>query len=189
MSFMAVAVKQESAVAEALAAALQSAREARERTHFALDMLAPKISDNDHAGYAIASLVDIFTEICAAYALIHQMMKPCLEISGIDLSPVVTAAMARASVGAQRGATPAARAFGHVVRESRANRSLQSNELAARAGLHADRYREIDSGTSEPSLAELTRIAIALGLRSSELVVRFETVILVPRAIDSEAAT
>ena len=181
-------MKQESAISEALAAALRSAREARERTHVALNMLAPKIGDNEHAGYAIVSLVDIFTEICAAYALIHRMMKPCLEISGVDLLPVVTAAMARERVGAQQGPTAGARAFGHVVRESRANRSLQSNELAARASLDADRYREIDSGISEPSLGELIRIATALGLRSSELVVRFESVSLVPRAIDSEAA-
>lgn len=182
-------MKQESTVTDALTAALQSAREARERTHFALTMLAPKLSDNDQAGYAIASLVDIFTETCAAYALIHQMMKPCLEISGIDLSPVIAAAMARASGGAQASATSVARAFGHVVRESRANRSLHSDDLAARAGLDAARYREIDRGMSEPNLAELTRIATALGLRSSELVLRFESVSLVPRAIGSEAIT
>lgn len=182
-------MKQESAITEALAAALHSAREARERTHVALDLLAPKIGDNEHAGYAILSLVDIFTEICAAYALIHRMMKPCVEISGVDLLPIVTAAMARKSVVAQRGSTAVARAFGHVIRELRSSRSLQSHELAARAGLDADRFHEIDSGASEPNLAELTRIATALGLRSSELVVRFEAVRLVPRAIDSDAAT
>jgi DNA-binding XRE family transcriptional regulator len=182
-------VKQESTVTEALAAALQSAREAREHTHFVLDMLAPKLGDSDHAGYAIASLLDIFTETCAAYALIHQMMKPCLEISGIDLSPVVAAVMAKESARAQGGATPVARAFGHVVREWRENRSLHSDELAARAGLDAARYREIDRGKSEPNLAELTRIATALGLRSSELVLHFESVSLVPRAIGAEVVT
>ena len=101
-------MKHESAIYEALDAALHSAREARQRTHVALDLLAPKIVDNEHAGYAVVSLVDIFTEICGAYALIHEMMKPCLEISGVDLSPVLAAA-ARERGGARRTPTAAAR--------------------------------------------------------------------------------
>lgn len=181
-------MKQESLISESFAAALHSAREARERTHAALDLLAPKIIDNEHAGYAIVTLVDIFTEICGAYALIHEMMKPCLEISGVDLSHAVTAAGARRCGGARLAPTGVARAFGHVVRELRSSRSLQSNELAIRAGFDAHRYHEIDSGISEPDLVELTRIAAALGLRSAELVERFERVSLAPRAIDSESA-
>jgi hypothetical protein len=181
-------VKQGSAISESFAAALHSAREARERTHAALDLLAPKIIDNEYAGHAIVSLVDIFTEICGSYALIHEMMKPCLEISGVDLSHAVTAALARKRSGAQRAPTAVGRAFGHVVRQLRASRSVRSNDLAICAGIEAHRYHEIDSGISEPNLVELTRIAAALGLRSAELVERFESVSLVPRAIDSETA-
>jgi len=184
-----MAVKQESALSEEFAAALHSARDARKRTHAALDLLAPKIIDNEQAGYALMSLVDIFTEVCAAYALIHEMMKPCLEISGIDLRPVVSAAIARGAGGTQRASTVTARAFGLVVRGLRVGQGLQVDELAILAGLDTQRYHEIDSGISEPNLAELTRIATALGLRSSELVERFDRVNLVPRAIDSEAAT
>ena len=184
-----MAVKQESALSEEFAAALHSARDARERTHAALDLLAPKITDNEQAGYALMSLVDIFTEICAAYALIHEMMKPCLEISGIDLRPVVSAAIARGVNGTRQVPTAAARAFGIVVRGLRVGRSLQGDELAIRAGLDSQRYQEIDSGISEPNLLELTRIAAALHLRPSELVGRFEIVSLVPRAIDPETAT
>lgn len=186
---MRMAVKQESALSEVFDAALGSARDARERTHAALDLLAPKITDNEQAGYAIMSLVDIFTEISATYALLHEMMKPCLEISGIDLTPVVSAVVARRASGTRQTPTAAARAFGHVVRGLRTGRGIQGDALAIHAGLNTQRYHEIDSGISEPDLVELTGIAAALGLRPSELVGRFESVSLIPRAIDSETAT
>jgi hypothetical protein len=182
-------VKNDSALTEALDAALRSAREVRERTHVALDLLAPKIIDSATAGYAIMSLVDIFVEICGAYALLHEMMKPCLEISGVDLQALVTAAMGQKRSGSRPTPSVAARAFGHVLRELRKSGSLTSNELAARASLDIHRYEEIDGGLSEPNLVELSRIGVALGLRPSELVGRFESVSLVPRAIDTETAT
>jgi ribosome-binding protein aMBF1 (putative translation factor) len=67
-------------------------------------------------------------------------------------------------------ATPAAKAFGEVIKAERQNRALSIEELAADARLTPERIREFERGEDEPGLMELWWISAALDMRASRLV-------------------
>jgi transcriptional regulator with XRE-family HTH domain len=65
-------------------------------------------------------------------------------------------------------------AFGHVVREARANAGLSQEKLAFRAGVHPTYISQIERGLKSPSLDVVSAIAKALGERPSLLLKRSE---------------
>jgi hypothetical protein len=142
-------------LAEALASALNSAREARARSDAVFTLLPDTIDGIENPGHVIINLLDVFAEIFWLYALYHQMLKPCAQISDVDLHALVTAVVVQKANGHQTSAG-SARAFGDILRELRASLGFSSGELAVRSGLESERFRQIESGLSEPNLGELS---------------------------------
>jgi transcriptional regulator with XRE-family HTH domain len=70
-----------------------------------------------------------------------------------------------------------------MLRTWRANLGVSGDELTVRAGLESERYRQIESGLSEPNLGELSSIAAAFDKSPSELVNQWEGVSMIPRAV------
>ncbi len=66
------------------------------------------------------------------------------------------------------------RAFGDAVRELRGERGISQERLALEAGLDRTYLSGIERGERNPSLANLFKVADALGVRLSELVARAE---------------
>lgn len=64
--------------------------------------------------------------------------------------------------------------FGAVVRRLREERGWSQEEFAEYADLNRGYIGEIERGGSMPSLGTVDKLALALGLRPSRLIVRFE---------------
>lgn len=64
------------------------------------------------------------------------------------------------------------RAFGRAVRELREERGLSQETLALEIGLHRTYIGSIERGERNVSLNNIVRIALALGVRASDLLVR-----------------
>lgn len=60
-------------------------------------------------------------------------------------------------------------AFGRAVRERRTFLNLSQEELADIAGLHRTYVGSIERGERNPSLLNITRLAVALRVKPSEL--------------------
>jgi DNA-binding Xre family transcriptional regulator len=145
--------------------------------------MEPKLIDHENAGLAVLDALPVFAEVCATYALLHQMMALCIEIGGVDLQSLVDAATSNSAAGLQQPPSEVARAFGHALRQLCAHKDLKREQLARRALLDAQRVQEIDGGLSEPNLVELFAIAAALEMQPSELTRHFEKVSMVPRLV------
>jgi transcriptional regulator with XRE-family HTH domain len=130
----------------------------------------------------IIHLLDAFVEICCLYAWYHEMLKPDTQISGVDLHALVTATIGQKTNGS-RTPTDSARAFGHLLWALCASREVSREEFAARTGLGIERYRQIESGLSEPNFGELSSIAAALDKQAFELVNRWERMSMIPEAV------
>jgi transcriptional regulator with XRE-family HTH domain len=70
--------------------------------------------------------------------------------------------------------SPRHRAFGDALRELRTERDLSQEALAAAAELDRTYVSGIERGERNPSLVNLLKLADALGVRLSELVLRAE---------------
>lgn len=65
-------------------------------------------------------------------------------------------------------------AFGHALRELRTERGWSQEELGHRSGLHRNYIGGIERGELNPSLTTLFKLAAALEVKASELLVRSE---------------
>ncbi len=65
-------------------------------------------------------------------------------------------------------------ALGQAIRELRISTGLSQEAFADRCGLHRTYVGGIERGERNLSFANLLRVASALGLRASELLVRYE---------------
>jgi transcriptional regulator with XRE-family HTH domain len=70
--------------------------------------------------------------------------------------------------------SPAHVALGRAVRDLRGRRGISQEELALRSGVHRTYLGGIERGHRNPSYTNLRRIADALSVRPSELVMRAE---------------
>ncbi|MGB9196732.1 MAG: helix-turn-helix transcriptional regulator [Terriglobales bacterium] len=61
-------------------------------------------------------------------------------------------------------------AFGKVLREVRLAKDLSQEELAARAGIHRTYIGDVERGTRNIALINMTKIARALGVPLSRLI-------------------
>lgn len=66
------------------------------------------------------------------------------------------------------------RAFGRVLREGRYAKGISQAELSVRSSVDRTFISVIESGTRQGSLTTLFKLANALGLRASTLVIRTE---------------
>lgn len=66
------------------------------------------------------------------------------------------------------------RHFGQAVRCARQSLSLSQEGLAEKADLNRSYVGEIERGDVVPSLLTMTKLALALNLKPSELVARYE---------------
>ena len=66
-------------------------------------------------------------------------------------------------------------AFGAAVRSVRNERGISQERLAEVAGLHRTYIGDIERGERNLSLINIERLALALGIRPSELLARAET--------------
>jgi hypothetical protein len=153
---------------------LRSARETREHTSAVFKLIANKSLDREDFGHVLVDLLDIFNDVFGSYVRLHEILRPCAEVAGVDLRTFVAKAADRRAKDMQVP-SEAAREFGRILRELRVSVGLGSEEVAVRAGLDVYRYREIDGGLSEPNILELFSIATALETPPSELVRRFES--------------
>ena len=69
---------------------------------------------------------------------------------------------------------PLARRLGSAIREVRAKRGLSQEELADEAELHRTYIGSVERGERNITVLNLERIAIALGVRTSELLISAE---------------
>lgn len=69
-----------------------------------------------------------------------------------------------------RGQAQVATEFGRRVRAARSARGLSQEALAAAAGVHRTYVGHIERGETSPTLANLVRIAVALGVDPGDLV-------------------
>jgi transcriptional regulator with XRE-family HTH domain len=65
-------------------------------------------------------------------------------------------------------------AFGDAVRDLRGQRGISQEELAALSGMHRTYLGGIERGHRNPSLTNIRRIADALRVRTSDLMLRAE---------------
>ena len=65
-------------------------------------------------------------------------------------------------------------AFGQVLRQARAGRSLSQDELAFRAGYHRTYIGQLERGEKSPSLRTIYNLAKTLGVAPSALLRRVE---------------
>lgn len=65
-------------------------------------------------------------------------------------------------------------AFGHAVRHLRVSKKLSQEELADRAGIHRTYIGDVERGTRNVAIVNMTRIAIALGVPLSRLISEME---------------
>jgi transcriptional regulator with XRE-family HTH domain len=72
-------------------------------------------------------------------------------------------------VAAVRTLSPVHVAFGSAVRERRVERAVSQEQLADLAGIHRTYIGGVERGERNVSLANIVRIADALGVRASEL--------------------
>lgn len=68
-----------------------------------------------------------------------------------------------------------ARNFGYVVKRIREEQKLSQEVLADRADLNRSYIGEVERGLAMPSLSTVTKIAKALNLSTSNLLLRYET--------------
>ena len=64
--------------------------------------------------------------------------------------------------------------LGRAIKETRLSKGLSQEELGHRAGIHPTWISHIESGRNNPAWGSVRRIAAALELKLSELVVRAE---------------
>ena len=64
--------------------------------------------------------------------------------------------------------------FGRAIRDFRRDRGISQEQLGYDSGLHRTYIGGIERGERNPSLANLLKLADALGVRVSELAVRAE---------------
>jgi transcriptional regulator with XRE-family HTH domain len=64
--------------------------------------------------------------------------------------------------------------FGRVLRRIRRERELSQDALADLAGMASKHVSELERGRKEPRLGTLVQLADALGMSSSELLLRFD---------------
>ncbi len=64
--------------------------------------------------------------------------------------------------------------FGRVLRRIRRDRELSQDALADLAGMASKHVSELERGRKEPRLGTLVQLADALGMSSSELLLRFD---------------
>lgn len=67
---------------------------------------------------------------------------------------------------------PLAEAFGRTVRELRHAKGLALISLANAAGIDINRLEALEVGTEEANIVEATRIAAALGVKLSDLLLQ-----------------
>jgi len=65
-------------------------------------------------------------------------------------------------------------AFGRTVRRLRENKGLSQEKLAALAGIHRTYIGDVERGTRNIALVNMTRIAKALGTSLSRLIAEME---------------
>ena len=65
-------------------------------------------------------------------------------------------------------------AFGQVLRQIRAGRSLSQDELAFRAGYHRTYIGQLERGEKSPSLRTIYNLAKTLGMAPSEFLRKVE---------------
>lgn len=65
-------------------------------------------------------------------------------------------------------------AFGHAVRRLRENRGLSQEKLAELAGIHRTYIGDVERGTRNIALVNMTKIAKALGTSLSRLIADME---------------
>ena len=65
--------------------------------------------------------------------------------------------------------------FGDAVRKIRQRRGISQEKLAELAGIHRTYIGDVERGTRNLALVNMTRIAKALGLRLSELIREMES--------------
>lgn len=68
--------------------------------------------------------------------------------------------------------SPVHAAFGSAIRTLRAEREVSQEELADLAGLHRTYIGGVERGERNVGLANITRIAEALGVRASDMLAR-----------------
>ena len=76
---------------------------------------------------------------------------------------------------------PAEQAFGQVIREERLSQGLSQEKLAERSGCDRGYIGLLERGVNSPSLSMLFQISIALGLPPSDLLLRLQERLTVPR--------
>lgn len=72
--------------------------------------------------------------------------------------------------------SPIHAAFGQALRELRAERGLSQETVALEAGLNRGYYSGVERGVRNVSLTNIAKIAEALGVPASELLVRAEAI-------------
>jgi transcriptional regulator with XRE-family HTH domain len=70
--------------------------------------------------------------------------------------------------------SPAHAAFGRAIKRFRAERGISQEQLGFDSGLHRTYVGGIERGERNPSLANIIRIAEALGVPASELIAEGE---------------
>lgn len=65
-------------------------------------------------------------------------------------------------------------AFGKAVRKLRDNSGLSQEDIAQKAGIHRNYWGDVERGERNVSIANMHRIAKALGIKLSELVKEME---------------
>jgi transcriptional regulator with XRE-family HTH domain len=72
--------------------------------------------------------------------------------------------------------SPIHAAFGHALRELRAERGLSQEAVALAAGLNRGYYSGVERGVRNVALANIAKIATALDVPTSEILARAEAI-------------
>jgi transcriptional regulator with XRE-family HTH domain len=72
--------------------------------------------------------------------------------------------------GTGKGPTPRQREFGDRIRARRRNLDLSQEALALRAGINRTYIGSLEAGGRNPSLENISRLALALGVDAADLV-------------------
>lgn len=72
--------------------------------------------------------------------------------------------------GTGKGSTPRQREFGDRIRSRRLKMGLSQEALSLKAGINRTYIGSLESGDRNPSLENIARLAVALGVDAAELV-------------------
>ena len=65
-------------------------------------------------------------------------------------------------------------AFGHIVTKSREMADMNMEDLSKNSTIPLDRLQDIEDGTTEATVVEIIRLALALEMRPASLILRAE---------------